>query len=171
MVRTGRPHCCAWSHPTDLCCPAQKRRESAGNLDTDLKFSACQKFIGSPVKPKIQPHLTVHPSPGVPNASSTASGHTTNDSQLLLHDPKPAHHHTTVPPATAEHHPTVYPGSAPALLQLSAAAATAEVSTWMVVWSRLLAGTRTFKRPVGIGALDLRAMTQLLSSQGLLSGR
>lgn len=85
---------------------------------------------------QIHPHLTVHPSPGIPNASPATSGHTTNDSQLLLHDPEPAHHHTTVPPATGQHHPTVCPGPAPALLQLSATAAAAKVSIWIVTWSR-----------------------------------
>lgn len=150
MVRTGRPHCCALSHPTDLPLLLSSG-EFAGNLCTDPKFSACQKFIGSPDRPKIQPHLTVYLSPGIPNASPTASGHTTNDPQLLLHDPKPAHHHTTVPPATGEHHPTVCPGPAPALLQLSATAAAAEVSIWMVVWSRLLAGAGAVRRPVSIG--------------------
>ncbi|XP_068387780.1 transcription elongation factor SPT6 isoform X2 [Eschrichtius robustus] len=64
---------------------------------------------------------------GVPDASPAASGHATNDPQLLLHNPEPAHHHTAVPPATGQHHPSVCPGPAPALLQLPATAAAAKV--------------------------------------------
>lgn len=87
--------------------------------------------MGTLSMPQTHPHLTDHSSPGVPNASPAASGHTTDDPQLLLHNPEPAHHHTSVPPATGQHHPTVCPGPAPALLQLSAAAATAKVSKWV----------------------------------------
>nr|XP_023411962.1 transcription elongation factor SPT6 isoform X2 [Loxodonta africana] len=64
---------------------------------------------------------------GVPNPSPAASGHTTDDPQLLLHNPEPAHHHTTVPPATGQHHPPVRPSPASALVQLPATAAAAKV--------------------------------------------
>uniref|UniRef100_A0AC11CDB6 SPT6 homolog, histone chaperone and transcription elongation factor n=1 Tax=Ovis aries TaxID=9940 RepID=A0AC11CDB6_SHEEP len=65
--------------------------------------------------------------PRIPNTSPAASGHTTNDPQLLLHNAQPTHHHATVPPAAGQHHPTVCPGPAPALLQLPATAAAAKV--------------------------------------------
>lgn len=65
--------------------------------------------------------------PCVPNASPTASGHTTNDPELLLYDPEPAHYHPTIPPAPGQHYPTVYPGPAPAFLQLPTTATAAKV--------------------------------------------
>lgn len=91
---------------------------------------ACQRFTMKSSKPTPYPYFSVYPSLGIPNASPAAGGHTTNDPQLLLHDPKPAHYHPTIPPAPGQHHPTVYPGPAPAFLQLPTTAATAKVSPW-----------------------------------------
>ena len=133
------------SCPVPSRCPASAAQNHtlprgglAGKLCAEPRFPAFQKLMERINMPQAHPHLTVHPSPGVPNASPAASGHATNDPQLLLHDPKPAHHHTTVPPASGQHHPTVCPGPAPALLQLSATAAAAKVSIWMVAQSRAL---------------------------------
>lgn len=138
------------------------RRGSAGRLWMEPKFSACQKFTEKPNKHKTRPDSTVHLSPGVPDASPAAGGHATNDPQLLLHNPKPAHHHTTVPPATGQHHPSVCPAPAPALLQLPATAAAAKVSIQMVAQNRLL---------VEGGALDLlTAMAQVMSQEDYFLG-
>lgn len=79
--------------------------------------------------PTTSPYFSVYPSSGVPNASPAASGHTTNDPKLLLYNPESAHYHPTIPPAPGQHYPTVYPGPAPAFLQLPTTATAAKVST------------------------------------------
>lgn len=157
-----------WSSGGPCCWPASAaqnhtllRRVSAGRLCAEPRFSACQKFTRRANKHKTQPKLNCHPSPGIPNTSPAASGHTTNDPQLLLHNAQPTHHHATVPPAAGQHHPTVCPGPAPALLQLPATAAAAKVSTPTV--DRSL---------VEVGALGLlTTVSQVVSPGGLGSGR
>lgn len=128
-----------WCYPLDFSLLSSTRpasRWATWKHCSEPTCMACQRLTRKLNKPASNPYFSDHPFSGVPNASPAASGHTTNDPQLLLHNSKPAHYHPTIPPTPGQHYPTVNPGPAPAFLQLPTTATAAKVSIWLMAQHR-----------------------------------
>lgn len=128
-----------WCYPPDFSLFSSTHPASIQVGHLEALFGANshgQRLTRKLNKPTSNPYFSVHSFSGVPNASPAASGHTTNDPQLLLHNSKPAHYHPTIPPTPGQHYPTVNPGPAPAFLQLPTTATAAKVSTWLMAQHR-----------------------------------